>query len=147
MRVSLVLVIATCIPTHCDVRCQALTPPPTQASSSSSSDVTEIAVVSNGNVQQSNINGIFSSSGTADSTSSGSANFIPVVIAGIAAGVVLMVVVAVVVVRRRSQSPAPFVLGAGIHDPGDDWANPIYSAPARSVAFDNPIYDRLEDMA
>ena len=108
-------------------------------------DVTDITVTGGGSgtVQQSDT----SASNTATSTSSsGSINFIPVVVAGIAAVVIIIVVVALVLVRRNS-TPSGFVLGASRLDAGEDWANPIYTAAERNVAFDNPIYDRLENLA
>ena len=75
-----------------------------------------------------------------------STNVVPAIIAGLVALVVIVAIVAVVVARRGATGPSPLVLGAISDDTGSDWENPIYAAPARSVAFDNPIYDRLDNM-
>ena len=74
-----------------------------------------------------------------------STNIVPAVAAGIVALVVLVAIIAVVA-RRGATGPQPLVLGVIKDDTGSDWENPIYVAPARSVAFDNPIYDRLDNM-
>lgn len=75
-----------------------------------------------------------------------STNFLPVFIAGAAALVLLIAIVAVVVARRGVVRPQPLVLGAFKDDMDGDWENPIYDGKARAVSFDNPIYDRLDNM-
>ena len=67
-------------------------------------------------------------------------------IAGAVALVALVAILVVVAVRRRDVGPIPLVLGAIKDDSASDWENPIYHAPARAVAFDNPIYDRLDNL-
>ena len=74
-----------------------------------------------------------------------STNVVPVIIAGIVVLVVLVAIIAAVVARRGATGPSPLVLGAIGDDTGRDWVNPIYAAPTRSLAFDNPIYDRLDN--
>ncbi len=111
--------------------------------------MTDVTATSSGTVQTAGGDGATSSSAgdTPSSGGSSSTNVLLIAIAGIVGGAVIAAIIAVVVVKRRSFAPGALVLGAGVHDPGNDWANPIYSAPARNVAFDNPIYDRLTVMA
>ncbi len=60
---------------------------------------------------------------------------------------VLSILVVVVMVHHRSKSAEAvhFSLArARASAVANDWENPIYSQAARNVAFDNPIYDRLD---
>lgn len=84
---------------------------------------------------------------TSASSSSGSPNYVPVIIAGIVGFIVFVIVVGMIMSRRATPTPAAMTLGAAAGGAGGaDWVNPIYAAPARDVAFDNPVYDRLDNL-
>ena len=108
------------------------------------STITDLGVQPSFDIVQSDV----SSAGgvPAGSSSSGQASMIPVIVAAIVAVVVIVVVVAVVVTKRAQRRPTALILGAAGAVHGDDWENPIYTTQARSVAFDNPIYDRLDNL-
>jgi hypothetical protein len=61
-----------------------------------------------------------------------------------------VVIIAVLITRLRNREARPmgFALGRTNSKVAalGDWDNPLNSRPPRDVAFDNPIYDRLDNL-